>query len=267
MANTPYENFVLADAIEDQFKSHLNLVNFCTVNNDLVLNDGMKILVHVYSATDSVEKVAPGVGNTKTSTASFTEKEYDITCAQGRFEYKDEDLLKDPLVVDAGVQHIAVDMFNTGNSDIYAEFAKATLTPSTASPALNFDLFADIGALIKPNSKTDDEISHDRIFAFLNPADVATLRKNCKETLQYVEAYARQGYIGSVAGVDIFTKADAVKGTVVGGTSKAVTWFNKKGAEAETDREKNTRVNTVYGRKYYVVALTDTTQAFKVVIA
>jgi len=32
MANTPYSNFYLSNEVEDQFNSHLDLVNFCTVD-------------------------------------------------------------------------------------------------------------------------------------------------------------------------------------------------------------------------------------------
>lgn len=274
MANTPYENFVLQDTVEDLYNSHLNLQRFVTIDNSLEGVAGMKVIIHKYTATSSAEKVAEGEGNTKTSSASYTGSEYVIQTAQARFQYYDEQLEKDPKLIDTGVQNLAVDLFNIGNADIYGEFSKATLAP-TGAVALNFDLFADIGALVKPDSKSDDEIQTTRIFAFLNPKDVATLRKNCKETLQYVEAFARTGYVGTVAGIDIFTKADATAGVVVGGTAGAVKWFNKKGIEVEQLRENldtaksgaNTRSNIIYARKQYVVALVDATKAFKVTIA
>ena len=33
MANTVYDNFYLSNEIEDQYKSHLDLQTFCTVDN------------------------------------------------------------------------------------------------------------------------------------------------------------------------------------------------------------------------------------------
>jgi hypothetical protein len=71
-------------------------------------------------------------------------------------------------------------------------------------------------------------------------------------------------YIGTVAGVNLYTKQDAVAGTIFGGTKKAVTFFNKKGAEVEQERDANTRLNEIYSRKYYLAALTDQTQCFKI---
>lgn len=264
MANTPYENFVLEDKIEDQYNSHLDLQRFCTVDNSLEGTAGMKKTVHVYSATSSVQKVAQGAGNTKASEASFTAKEYVIQCAQGHFTYFDEEAAKDPNIVDVGTNHLAVDLYNTGNNDIYAEFLKTTNV--VTGTGFNFDLFVDLAASIPTDSMTDDEIANMEIFAFLHKADVAKLRKSLKEDLKYVEAYARTGYVGTVAGVNVYTKKDATQGTVVGGTKAAVTWFNKKNTEVEQERDANLRKNDVYGRKYYVVALTDDTRAFKAVI-
>lgn len=265
MANTPYEDFVLEDKIEDQYNSHLDLQRFCTIDDTLELSEGMKKIVNVYSATNSVMKVLKGAGNDTASKISFTPKEYVIGCAQGWFQYFDEEAMKDNQIVDAGTSHLAVDLFNTGNADIYAEFEKTTNILESATK-IDFDLFVDLASLISTTSQTDDEIKNMEIFAFLNPKDVATLRKSAKETLQYVEAYAREGYVGTIAGVNIYTKKDATQGTIVGGTKEAVTWFNKKGTEVEQTRDANLRQNDVFARKYYVVALTDNTRAFKAVI-
>ena len=47
------------------------------------------------------------------------------------------------------------------------------------------------------------------IFSFVSPADVPDIRKELKDTLQYVEGFAKNGYVGTVAGVNIYTKKDA----------------------------------------------------------
>ena len=41
MAHKIYDNFVLANEIEDQYNSHLDLVRFCTVDNSLTGVPGM----------------------------------------------------------------------------------------------------------------------------------------------------------------------------------------------------------------------------------
>ena len=57
MPNKPYDNFFLANEIEDQYNSHLDLVQFCTVDNSLTGTAGMDYKVHVYKATDLLRQV------------------------------------------------------------------------------------------------------------------------------------------------------------------------------------------------------------------
>ena len=254
MANRPYDNFFLANEVEDQFNSHLDLMAFATVDNNLVGMPGMKYIVHTYSATDSVIDVAMGVGNTSDSEASFVDKEYEIKTAQGRFKWFDEEEMTDPIAIQTGVRHLGTDMFNKVNGEIYGELLKGTLVVPVTT--FNFDAFVDAASMF--NSEEND-LAALGIFGLICPSDVAEVRKQLKDSLQYVEANVRQGYIGTVAGMNIYTKKDATPGTITLATKKAVTVFNKKGTEYEPERDANTRMNRNYVRKYYVPALTDAT--------
>ena len=263
MANTVYDNFYLSNEIEDQFKSHLDLMRFCKVDNTLEGTPGMIRKVHVYKATDGTQKVEKGAGNTKDIQVSFTEKDYTILTAQNRFVYFDEEAMTDPMLIPTGTRHAATDMFNTINADVFAEFNKATL--EVKPTALNFDAFVDAVAKLNFEGEGGTDAKPE-IFGFVNASDTATLRKNLKDDLKYVEAFARSGYIGTVAGVNLYTKKDAVTGTVIIGTKDAVTVFNKKGVAVEQERDANIRKNSVYSRKYYVAALTDATKAVKITV-
>ena len=259
MAHKIYENFILANTVEDQYNSHLDLMRFCTIDNTLAGVPGMKKMIHVYSATNGTEKLAMGVGNSKDIEVTYSEKEYEILLAQNRFKYFDEQEMTDPMVVDTGMRHAAVDMFNHVNADIFAEFNKATLTHEATAP--DFGCFADAAALLNV-----ENLENMELFAFVNPADMAKVRKALKDELKYVEAFARTGYAGTVAGWNLYTKKDAVEGTIVGGTREAVTLFNKKGTEVEQDRDNDTRKNTIWSRKYYLAALTDASKAVKITL-
>ena len=92
------------------------------------------------------------------------------------------------------------------------------------------------------------------------------VRKALKETLQYVTAFATSGYVGTVAGVNIYTKKDATPGTIIVGPKEAVTLFVKSGTEIEQDRDPNKRQNDIYSRKYYIPALTNESKAVKVTV-
>jgi len=260
MPNTVYDNFYLSNEIEDQFNSHLDLQQFCTIDNTLTGTAGMLRKIHVYSATDGTEKLAKGEGNSKSIEVGFTEKEYRILLAQNRFQYYDEEAMTDPMIVPTGTRHAATDMFNTMNADIFAEFNKATLVhPATA---FGFDAFVDAAAMLNL-----ENLEGVTVFGFVCPADMAKVRKALKDDLKYVEAFARQGYVGTVGGVNLYTKKDAVAGTVVIGTKEAVTLFNKVGIETEQERDANTRQNSVFSRKYYLAALTDESKAVKITVA
>ena len=255
-----YPNYVLENTIEDQYNSHLDLMRFCTVDNSLVGVAGDTKKIRVYRATDATEKLAMGEGNTKNIEVTYSDEEYTILLAQNRFPYYDEELMKDPLVVDTGVRHMTTDMFNTNQADIFAEFNKASRSVAVSGNDY-FGAFVDAVALLPGENQEELEV-----FAFVHPNNKAAVRKALKDDLKYVEAYVRSGYIGTVAGVNLYTKQDAQEGTICGGTKKAVTFFNKKGTEVEQKREPNIRLNEIFSRKYYLAALTDDTQAFKITI-
>jgi hypothetical protein len=204
-----------------------------------------------------------GEGNSKSIEVTYAPVEYEILLAQNRFQYFDEEAMTDPLVVTTGVRHMATDMFNTVNADIFAEFNKATLAHTASTP--DFGCFVDAAALLNAENLEGMEL-----FAFVSPKDVAKIRKALKDDLKYVEAFARQGYVGTVAGWNLYTKKDAVENTIVGGTREAVTLFNKVGTEVEQpprdSEDANIRRNTVISRKYYLAALTDATKAVKITI-
>ena len=254
-----FPNFILENTIEDQYNSHLDLMRFCTVDNSLVGVAGDTKKIRVYSATNATQKLAMGEGNTLNIEVKYEDKEHTIQLAQVRFPYYDEELMRDPLVVDTGLRHMTTDMFNTNQGDIFAEFNKATQTVNLSGTDY-FSAFVDAVAMLPGENQEELEV-----FAFVHPNDKAAVRKALKDDLKYVEAFVRSGYIGTVAGVNLYTKQDAVEGTICGGTKKAVTFFNKKGTEVEQERDANIRLNEVYARKYYLAALTDERECFKIV--
>lgn len=257
MINTVYENFYLSNEIEDQYNSHLDLQQFCTIDNTLTGVAGMKRKINVYKATDGTEKLGAGEGNTKSITVSFSPEEYEILLAQNRFDYLDEEVMTDPMIVPTGTKHMGTDLFNTVNADIFAEFNKATLSVNASTP----DFAAFVDAQAKLNLENLEGVS---VFGWVCPADMAKIRKALKDDLKYVEAFAKQGYVGTVGGVNLYTKKDAVEGTIIIATKEAVTLFNKKGTEVEQERDSNIRKNSIFSRKYYLAALTDETKAVKI---
>ena len=259
MAHVIYENFYLSNEVEDQYASHLDLQQFCNVDNSLVGTAGMKRKINVYQATDGCEVLGMGEGNSKSIEVTYAEKEYEILMAQNRFDYFDEQAMTDPMLVPVGTRHMGTDMFNHVNADIFAEFKKATLTSESAT----FDFGAFVDAQAKLNLENLEGVS---IFGFVCPADMAKVRKALKDDLKYVEAFAKNGYVGTVGGVNLYTKKNATAGEIIIATRDAVTLFNKKGVEIEQERDANIRKNSIWSRKYYLAALTDATKAVKMTL-
>ena len=266
MAHTVYDNFYLSNEVEDQFESHLDLMRFCTVDRTLEGTAGMKRLINVYTATNGTEKLAMGEGNSKSIEVGHTQREYNIELAQNKFDWHDEEAMKDPMLVPVGMKHAGTDMFNTVNGDVFGEFEKASLTVETAT--FDFDSFADAVALLDlPENREGIEV-----FGWVNRKAKASLRKTLKDDLKYVEAFARHGYIGTVCGVNLYDKKNAKDNEICIGTKAAVTAMIKKGTEVEvvskgtrSEEAANKRKNSAFSRKYYVVALTNETQAAKIV--
>ena len=264
MANNGYSNFFLSNTVEDQFNSHLDLLQFCTIDNSLVGTAGMKRIIHSYRATNGTEKLAIGQGNSKSIEVSYIPVEYTIALAQNRFVWRDEDAMTDPMLVPVGMKHAGTDMFNTVQGDIYGEFAKTSIEVPASAP--NFEAFVDAGAAL--NIENLEGVTK---FALVCPKDMGKIRKALKDDLKYDAAYARSGYVGSVGDIHVYTKADATEGEIIVATKEAVTVFNKKGVETEvisngnrSETAANVRENTAFSRKYYIVALTDESKAVKI---
>lgn len=265
--NTYYDNFFLENIVNDFYNSRLDLQQFATVDNNLQGAPGMSVKIHKYTAANGTQDVAIGEGNTESIVVSYAETPYTIKTAQSRFEYLDEEAMADPMVVPVGMEKAAADMFNHVNGDITTALSGATLNVTSATP--NFGAFVDAAALLNI-----ENLEGTYLYALASISDTAAIRKALKDDLKYVEAFSRSGYIGTVAGINLFTKKDLTAGTIYVATKEAVTIFNKQGTEVEQITKNNrgasdgnVRKNTIFTRKYYVTALTDATKAAKITIS
>lgn len=257
MAHVLYENVVLSNKINDILATKVDMNNYMTVDNTLAESAGMKKAVNVYTSTGDVEALAMGAGNSDEIEVSFTEKEYEVLTYQGKFAFYDEQEMKDPMVVDTGLQHSADKMVNKFVELAMAEFEKATLTQEGA--AWSFDIVVD--AIAKMN--LEDEAG---LFLLISPADKAAFRKALKDDLSYSEGFVRTGYIGTVAGVPVIVSKAVPAGKGYLATKEAITVFIKKDTETEYERDADKRHNKYFVRKFAVVALTDATKAVKITI-
>ena len=267
--NTAYDNFVLENEVTDMYKSRLDLQNFCTVDESLTAEAGDIVKVNVYTATDGAQDVALGAGNTKSIVVSNTTKPYTVKTAQTRFEWLDEEARRDPMIPYVGAQKAGIDIFNHEMSDIYGEFLKTKQT-ATLSGTDYFSAYVDAQALL--NIEAVDQ-GAPATFSILSPADLAKVRKALKDDLKYVQAFAATGYVGTVAGTNLYVKKDATPGKIVVATKEAVKLIIKSRVATEIISEgnrgasdANIRKNTLFARAVYIPALHNETKAALITI-
>ncbi len=293
--NKPYANYVLVNEIEDQFQSHLDHAQFCTINNNLVGTPGMihkfrkyyaKVTKTLASPASSAkgsdatagadgiatQKLALKEGNTKFIEMDYSDASYTIQTAQNTGVWYDEEQMTDPYVGPVIARYAATDMFNVMNKDVLAEFAKATLEVELDSGAVSedwFGAFVDAQSLIVGYEDSQDAAK--ATFALCSKKNVATLRKYLKDELKYVEAFARTGYIGTIAGTNVYSSLIVPDDEIYVATKEAVTLFNKTGTQTELYQANNrsaadaeVRKNTLISRKYYVAALTNEGKVVKI---
>lgn len=286
MANVPYANFVLANLVEDQFTSHLDHAIFCTVDNTLEGTAGMKKIVHQYygkvttpasgqtpesSQKDGVatEKLSLKQGNSKFIEMDYANSEYDILTAQNTGIWYDEEQMKDPYVALVIAKRAGEDLFNTMNADIMTQFGQATVGNTVSVTGTDY-----FGAIVDAQAKLNieaNDMGAPGTFGLLNVASMAKVRKALGTQLQYVEAFARTGYVGTAAGTNLYVSKIVPADTIYIATREAVTLFVKTGTEVEdyqkfnrSSADADIRKNTMISRKYYVAAATDLTKLAKV---
>lgn len=258
MANTVYDNIVLSNKMNDILKTKVDLNSYLTIDTSMTEQAGMKKVINTYTATGNVEDLAMGAGNTGDISVSFTSAEYEVKTTQGRFQYYDEQAMKDPMVVEAGLEGIAKTMVNDFTTKAIAEFDKTTTTVEAV--AYNFAMVVDAIAAMNVESE-------EGMFLLISPADQADFRKALNNDLKYAEGFVRTGYIGTICGVPVILSKAVPQGKMFLATKEAVTLFIKKDTEIEQVRDADTRNNTVYIRKVAVVALTDATKVVKITVA
>lgn len=256
MPHTRYENFVLENRLTDQLETRMDMLDYVTVNDQLASEAGMTVKVNTYSATGAAEKLGEGEGNSQEIEMSYAAKEYKVGTTQAKFVYTDEAEMTDPFLVDGGIRNLSVAITNSVTNDVIAEFGKTSKIVNY-SGAPKFDDFVDALAMMTHSGNAAGSEDALEAFALVNRKSKALLQKGLKDDLKYVEDYARQGYIGHVAGVAIRVNDAVPEGQVIIATKEAVTYFRKKAATTETERDGDHRKNTLYGRLVGFAALTD----------
>ena len=261
-----YDNEVLESKLNDLLETKLNAAALMTIDNSLQAHAGMKKVVNRYSYEGQIERLEAGKGNTTSGIVSFEKDEYEVKVAQQRFQYQDEQALTDPMVVEVAMKGMAAQIIKDLNDQFFAEADKAQIKLTSAGANIAYvdvvDALAEMAGLEKGSLGGEDEAG---VFMLIAPDVKAGLRKDPDFVAARQGEILFQGHSGSIAGIPIIVSRSVAAGTAYVMTKEAITCFIKKDSEIEQERNANTRTNWVYGRRVYVVALTDATKLVKIV--
>jgi len=188
-----FDNEALEVKLENNLITKLDMNQFITMDYQLAEEPGMVKKIRVYSGTGAVEDLDMGDGNTEVIGSEFTETPYEVLTTQGKVPFYDEQAMNDPAAIDKAIEHLSEALTNDVTVKVVKELAKGTGTLAT----LDFDGVVDAIAEFP-------EESHDDMYLLMNKKAYATLQKNAKNYLSYVEDYVRRGYVGHIAGVPIY---------------------------------------------------------------
>ncbi len=253
MANTVFENKVIESYAKELLTTAVNTRSLMSVDTDLAQEAGMTKTINVYTYTGEAEELGVGEGNTQRGSVAYTGKDYTVKMVQQAFDYFDEDFMKDNTVVDNGIKGATQVMTNKLTADFVAECKKASLK---VTAALGYDSIVD--AISELN--VEDE---SKIFVVIPNAWKAELRKDEDYKAARMGEVIYNGQVGTICGIPVVaTKALTDEAFVM--TNEAIKLFMKKEVEAEQDRDKDTRKNSVYLRTAYVCALVDATKICRI---
>lgn len=255
MANTVYNNFILEEKVNDLLTTAVNHRALMTIDTTLAENAGMKKTINTYTYTGEAEAVDEREGNTAVGAVSYVGKDYTVAMLQQKADYTDEDAMKDANVVDVLMKGATQVMVNKLTADFYAALAADTNVQATAG-AFGYEHIVD--AIAAMNVEDESEL-----FLLINPAEKALIRKDADYKTAQLGEVIYNGMVGTLAGIPVIVSKAVPADTGYLLTKEAITCFMKKDVEVEQEREANERINNVYLRTAYVIAITDATKVRK----
>lgn len=260
MSNTVYSNKVLADKATDLLNTAVNTRALMTVDTDLAANAGMTKTINTYTYSGTVEAVSERNGNTSTGSIGYVGKDYTVAVLQQKADYTDEDIMKDDKMLDYLMKGAAQVMANKFNADFFAVLGNDENIKSRTIASTNIG-YADIVDAIADMNIEDES----KLFLVISPAFKAAIRKDSDYKGAQMGEVIYNGMIGTIAGIPVIvSKFLSNQDVAYLMTNEAATLFMKKEVEVEQFRNPDTRVNDVYLRTAYIMAITDATKCVKI---
>lgn len=176
---------------------------------------------------------------------------------QQKADYTDEDFMKDNNVLDVIMKGASEVMTNKLTADFYTALAttgEGGFGTTTFTTTIGYDAIVDAIA----DMNIEDE---SQLFLLVCPEWKGDIRKDADYKSAQMGEVVYNGQVGTVAGIPVIaTKALTGKNVAYLLTKEAVTCFMKKDVEVEQNRLGEKRINELFFRTAYVIAITDTTK-------
>lgn len=174
---------------------------------------------------------------------------------QQKADYTDEDFMKDGNVLDVLMKGAAQVMTNKLTADFYAALAAETSIGETKG---TFGYAHVVDAIADMNVEDESEL-----VLLINPAEKAIVRKDADYKTAQLGEVVYNGMVGTLAGIPVVVSKAVPANTAYLLTKEAVTCFMKRDVDVAQARQENERINEVYMRTAYVIAVTDATKVRK----
>ena len=271
-----YDNDVLGVKLEEVLETYLKAQNLMTIDNSLVESAGMWKTINTYTYAPAeggeedgkwvgLKPVGIGEGTDESAIVKLEAVNHEVKVHQQMFQYADEEIMRDPRILEVAIKGMAETMANHLNQQFFDAIASdQVLNHNAEAQPFSYELVVDaLAGFANVKAANEDEAG---LFLLVNHKHRAEIRKDPDFVSAQLGKILFDGQIGTIAGIPVIVTRKVPAGEAYLMTKEAVTCFVKKSSEVEQDREPNTSTNKNYGRKLNLVAVTDTTKIVRLKI-
>ena len=247
---------LLEKKITDIVNTKLNVLPLMTIDTSLTTAAGLKKVIHKYTYTGHVEKLAKGAKNTQKGKVTAAKTEYTVERYQQTYDYNDMDVMADPFLLDVLSDGAGKAMANEIRDEYFTELAKISKSVTLKA---DFSYAGVVDALQQIGVEAEDGL-----FLLMGADAKAAIRKDADFIASRQGEMLYSGQFGTVAGIPcVFSKKVPAK-TVYATKQSAVKFFVKNAGSVEQDRDIETKDNTVVYERHGFMALVDDTESAKI---
>ena len=250
-------NQVVEAKITSILATKLDMRGLFTVDTSLTTASGLSKRIYKSTYSGKVEKLLKGQKSSADAYGSvtLTHSDYEIARYQTAYKYNDMDYMADATIVDRLSNGAAETITNQLRAEYFAELAKISNTFQGTGSV--YEAVVDAVASLKNAAEEDT----NGLFIIMGADLRAAVRKDALFEASKQGEILYTGQFGTIAGIPCVYSNSVPEKTVYLTEKPAVTLFVKQEGQVETERDVDSKDNSVFYTRYGVVALTDDTRS------